>query len=164
RHIDRYRSGSRRLTAVAAHYGVPLSEEDAHGAAADALAAARVAWVIAQHTPKIAELTPAALHKTQAEAAAEQATSYADYLRKQGKPVDDVHLEWPLIPTRKEETCPPNRPQHSGWKTSTTSSPTSPQTKAASTTPVTGCSPKPSPTPPTPPPRTRTPDGRHHPA
>ncbi len=104
RHLDRYRSGPRRLTAVAAHYGVPLSEEEAHGAAADALAAARVAWVIAQRTPKIAELTPAALHKTQAEAAAEQATSYAAYLRKQGKPVDDVHLEWPLIPTRKEET------------------------------------------------------------
>src|SRR5690606_5737277 len=104
RHIDRYSSGSRRLTAVAAHYGVPVSHEDADGAAAAALAAARVACVIAQHTPKIAELTPAALHKPQAEAAAEQATSYADYLRTQGQPVDDVHLEWPLIPTRKEET------------------------------------------------------------
>src|SRR5690606_38362240 len=40
--IDRYRKGSRKLIDVAAHYGVALAEEDAHGSAADALAAARV--------------------------------------------------------------------------------------------------------------------------
>lgn len=102
--IDRYRKGSRKLIDVAAHYGVALAEEDAHGSAADALAAARVAWVIANRNPKLAALGPVELHETQVKAAAEQAHSFADYLRKQGKPVDDVHPEWPLIPTRKEET------------------------------------------------------------
>lgn len=96
--VDRYRKGKRTLTAVAAHYGVPLSEEDAHGAAADALAAARVAWVIANRNPKLAGMDPLALHEAQAKAAAEQAHSFADYLRKQGKPADDVRPEWPLIP------------------------------------------------------------------
>lgn len=96
--IDRYRKGSRKLIDVADHYGVPLSEEDAHGSAADALAAARVAWVIANRNPKLAALGPVELHEAQVKAAAEQAHSFADYLRKQGKPADDVRPEWPLIP------------------------------------------------------------------
>src|SRR5690606_10797505 len=102
--IDRNRKGSRKLIDVAAHYGVALAEEDAHGSAADALASARVAWVIANRNPRLATLTPAYLHETHGQSAAEQTHSFADYLRKQGKPDDDVHLEWPLIPTRKEET------------------------------------------------------------
>lgn len=40
--------GRNKLTRVAEHYGVPISEDDAHAADADALAAARVAWVIAK--------------------------------------------------------------------------------------------------------------------
>lgn len=43
--LHRYRKGSRKLDAQAAHYGADLT--DAHDAYADALAAARVAWCIA---------------------------------------------------------------------------------------------------------------------
>lgn len=44
--VDRFRAGSRKLTNVAAHYGVPLGD-DAHDAGADAIAAARVAYRLA---------------------------------------------------------------------------------------------------------------------
>jgi DNA polymerase-3 subunit epsilon len=44
KHLHRYRKGSRKLDAQAAHYGATL--DNAHDAAADALAAARVAWCI----------------------------------------------------------------------------------------------------------------------
>src|SRR5690606_21222790 len=104
RHIDRFRKGSRKLIDVAAHYGVALAEEDAHGSAADAWAPRRVARLFANRNPKLAALEPVELHETQVKAAAEQAHNFADYLRKQGTPADDVHLEWPLIPPRKEET------------------------------------------------------------
>lgn len=45
--VDRFRKGSRKLVDTAAFYGVALSDEDAHTAGADALAAARVAAAIA---------------------------------------------------------------------------------------------------------------------
>jgi DNA polymerase-3 subunit epsilon len=44
RHLDRFRRGSRKLDALCAHYGATLG--DAHDAASDALAAARLGWVI----------------------------------------------------------------------------------------------------------------------
>lgn len=40
--------GRNQLSKVAEHYGVPISAQDAHSADADALAAARIAWVIAK--------------------------------------------------------------------------------------------------------------------
>jgi len=40
---DRWRRGKRTLTAIAPLYGVTLTDEEAHGAAADAIAAGRVA-------------------------------------------------------------------------------------------------------------------------
>lgn len=45
--VDRFRKGKRTLTATAEHYGVELGE-DAHDSSADALAAARIAWRIAE--------------------------------------------------------------------------------------------------------------------
>lgn len=48
--LDRYRKGERTLTATCAHYGVKL--EGAHTAEGDALAAARVAWRLAQVYPE----------------------------------------------------------------------------------------------------------------
>jgi len=46
KHVDRYRPGSRKLDAVCAHYGVTL--ENAHTAAADAVAAVHVAQRLAE--------------------------------------------------------------------------------------------------------------------
>lgn len=100
--VDRYRRGKRTLTAVSEHYGVPVGD-DAHGCVADALAAARVAYVIAQRNPEIAEMPLHQLHQFQARAKAEQARSFREYLTSQGKACDDVRDEWPVIPYEPEE-------------------------------------------------------------
>lgn len=93
--VDTYRKGSRRLLDVAAHYGVILTEQEAHGAEADALAAGRIAWVIAQRHPELVQRDPKSLHSWQAMEKRAQAESFGRYLTKQGK-TDDVAREWPL--------------------------------------------------------------------
>ena len=93
---DKWRKGSRKLVDVARHYGVELSELDAHGAAADALAAGRVGWHIAQRYPG-AQMDPFELHDFLVGEKREQAESFGKYLLKQGKP-DDVSREWPIQP------------------------------------------------------------------
>lgn len=94
---DAFRRGSRKLTAVAKHYDVELSEEDAHGSAADSLAAARVAYVLARKYPGFARKPADELHDAQRGWRAEQAQSLQKYLRKKDKDaVVDPH--WPLKP------------------------------------------------------------------
>ncbi|MFB8416223.1 exonuclease domain-containing protein [Streptomyces albidoflavus] len=94
RAVDRYRKGSRRLSAVCAEYGVTL--EDAHDASADALAAARLARAIALRHPKVAALGPAALHERQIAWAAERAADFQAYLRRKGERGAVVDGGWPL--------------------------------------------------------------------
>ncbi|WP_019630538.1 exonuclease domain-containing protein [Actinomadura atramentaria] len=109
KHLDRYRRGSRQLGALCEHYAVPLN--GAHDSAQDALAAARVAWRIAQRHPEIARLSLDDLHALQVRARREQEDSMADYFRRQAArqsdPADRARLEaraaactgaWPLIP------------------------------------------------------------------
>lgn len=91
---DKWRKGSRKLVDVARHYGVELSDIDAHGAAADALAAGRVAWKIAQRWPG-AQGTALEVHELCRVEKREQAESFGAYLVRQGKP-DDVSREWPI--------------------------------------------------------------------
>ena len=93
---DKYRKGSRKLVDVARHHGIELSDQDAHGAEADALAAARTIWKIATRSEYLASLTLDELHQLQITWAAEQAESFRAYLIKQGKPADDVTGVWPL--------------------------------------------------------------------
>jgi DNA polymerase-3 subunit epsilon len=93
--LDRYRTGPRKLADVAAHYGVKA--EGAHSADGDAVAAARVAWKIAAKYRHIGQMGRSQLMTFQKAAAAEQARSYAEHLRKQG---DDakaalVNGAWP---------------------------------------------------------------------
>lgn len=95
KHLDPYRKGSRKLKAVCAHYGVKL--DGAHDASADAIAAARVAWRIAQRYPEIAGMPLAELHELQVKARAEQAASLQEYFRRQGKS-EVVDGSWPLKP------------------------------------------------------------------
>ena len=123
RHLDPYRPGKpkgrRPDTACGPHtlieccrlWGIELSAEDAHGAAADALAAGRLAWRLATQPDRFAQydgrrgvdrINPAQwpldrLHDWQAETKRAQADSFAAYLVKQGKP-DDVSRDWPVIP------------------------------------------------------------------
>lgn len=93
--LDRYRKGKRRLGDVAAHYGVKA--EGAHSADGDATAAARVAWKIAATYPHIARMDAAQLMAFQKAAAADQARSFADYLRRQGKDAEAEAVDgsWP---------------------------------------------------------------------
>jgi DNA polymerase III subunit epsilon len=97
--LDRYRKGSRTLSATCAHYGVRI--DGAHDAGADAIAAARVAWVIAREYPHIAAMSMTELHAFQVQAKREQARSLQELRRKQGS--DEVIDEsWPLKPWNGE--------------------------------------------------------------
>lgn len=93
--VDKWRKGKRTLTAVCEHYGVRL--DGAHDATEDALAAARVAWALAERYPDVVQVPPADLHAKQIEWKREQAESFGAYLTRQGK-TDDVARDWPIIP------------------------------------------------------------------
>ena len=88
RAVDRYRRGSRRLDAVAAHYGHGLGH--AHDARADAIASAAIARAVGAQYPDAGDATPRALQPLQATWHAEHAASLARHL---GKPID---AGWPL--------------------------------------------------------------------
>lgn len=93
--LDRYRKGSRTLTACAAHYGV--KQEGAHTSEGDALAAARVAWRLATVYPeRLSRLDE--LNELQAMWRLQWAEGFRDHLRSKGKPFDDVDGHWPLRP------------------------------------------------------------------
>lgn len=94
--IDRYRRGSRKLTAVAAEYGVPV-EGNAHDAEADCLMAGRLAWKLMAET----QLPPSVLHEHSVEWKQVQAESLQEYFRKTD-PEAVVSGDWPI--TTKEET------------------------------------------------------------
>ncbi|MGV9562283.1 exonuclease domain-containing protein [Streptomyces sp. NPDC003480] len=94
RRADRYRRGKRTLEAVCAEYGVPL--DAAHNAAADALAAARLAGAIARRHPKIAALGPVELHRRQIEWHADWAADFQAFLRRKGDTEAVVDGAWPL--------------------------------------------------------------------
>jgi DNA polymerase-3 subunit epsilon len=93
KHLDRYRKGSRTLTAACEHYRVKL--DGAHDAGYDALAAMRVAWKIAAVNPAVAKMTLTELHDLQVMAKAEQAAGFQDYLRKQGS-TEVIDGSWPF--------------------------------------------------------------------
>ena len=93
KHIDPYRKGKRTLAATCAHYGV--RQTDAHDATGDALAAARLAWALAEQHPDTVQIDLIHLHDHQTRWRAEQAESLARYLVRQGK-TDDVARAWPI--------------------------------------------------------------------
>ncbi|WBP89483.1 exonuclease domain-containing protein [Kitasatospora cathayae] len=99
RQVDRYRRGKRNLTALSEHYGVTL--DGAHEAAADALAAVKVAYEIAERHPAIGNASLADLHTAQVVWAAEQADGLRQYLVRQGRDASAVHGHWPLIPRQE---------------------------------------------------------------
>lgn len=102
--VDRYRRGGRTLTDLCTHYRVAL--DGAHAADADAVAACRVVWRLAQMHRAIREASLDVLHKKQTEWAAKQAAGLAAYFaRTPGKEhlADSVRGDWPLIPYRATE-------------------------------------------------------------
>jgi DNA polymerase III epsilon subunit-like protein len=123
KHLDRFRPGKRKLDALCLHYGAGLG--GAHDATHDAIAAARVAWVIGQRgqvvrrvrNPDDARELGALkqqwdgvrgdlrlLHAAQVDWAREQALSLADYFRKKGQDedADSVRTDWPIVAFREE--------------------------------------------------------------
>jgi DNA polymerase-3 subunit epsilon len=102
RAIDRYRRGKRTLEAVCAEYGVLL--EGAHQAAADALAAVRVAVAIAGRHPEVAALTPGELHERQIAWYAEWAEDFEGFLRRKGNTEAVIERDWPLRAQRPART------------------------------------------------------------
>ncbi len=93
--VDTYRKGKRTLTAVCAVYNVELSEDDAHAADADAIAAARVAWRMAERYDEL-HVGLKELHASQIIWAAEQAESLQQWFNSQGKN-EIVEGEWPIV-------------------------------------------------------------------
>ncbi len=119
KHLDRFRRGSRKLDAVCEHRGAVL--DAAHDAASDALAAARLAWVIGARGEVVRRVRNAndgrelaalknewavvrgdldLLHRAQQKWAAEQARSLHDYFTGKGQHEDaaSVSTDWPLVP------------------------------------------------------------------
>lgn len=90
--VDRYRKGKRTLTAACEAFGVRL--DGAHDATEDALAAARVAWVLAERYPEL-QVDPAELHALQREWKAEQAASLQAYFRRTNSDAV-VDPGWPI--------------------------------------------------------------------
>lgn len=106
--LDRYRKGSRKLIDVCRHHGIELTEAEAHGATADALAAGRLAWMLAQNNSAVIGGDPKRLHAKQIGWKREQANSFGAYLARQGK-TDDVSREWP-IQTAPDDWTPDQLP------------------------------------------------------
>ena len=92
--VDKYRKGKRTLEAAAAHYGVALT--DAHDAAADAIAAGRVAQAIGKKYAADLAFPAEELHDLQVTWAKEQAESYANWRRSQNLPVYPRDGMWPV--------------------------------------------------------------------
>ena len=105
--VDKYRKGSRKLVDMAAHYGVPVSE-NAHDAREDCLMAGRLALKLLEH-PKLKPLTLAQIHSKTRASKAEQSSSFRDYKIKEARKLTDATVraealasaesisgEWPM--------------------------------------------------------------------
>jgi DNA polymerase-3 subunit epsilon len=93
RAVDRYRKGKRTLEVSAVLYGVSLM--DAHDAGADAIAAGRVAQAIAARYPGELDIPALELHRRQVDWSAQQAASFAEYMRRTHNPGFVETTGWP---------------------------------------------------------------------
>ena len=118
RWLDPYRKGGRKLTDLCAQYGVKI--DGAHDSAFDALAAARVAYRIAQRTQHplelaqryqtrkadgglrrfldLGQMTAADLHDAQVGWRREQCDGLRAYFDRNGTAHDGVPGDWPQLP------------------------------------------------------------------
>lgn len=94
RATDPYRKGKRTLEVLCAHHGVRL--DGAHEAAADALAAARLAWKFLGDQPDLAGVDWRELNALQARWHAERQRDFAAYLERTGKDASGVNTDWPI--------------------------------------------------------------------
>lgn len=94
RAADKYRKGSRKLEAVAAHYKVPL--DGAHDAAADARAALGIMRALLVAYPKLRDCSLGALQRFQAKWYSDWRDHINEYWASTGK-TDRVTGDWPGI-------------------------------------------------------------------
>ncbi|RDI65741.1 exonuclease domain-containing protein [Nocardia pseudobrasiliensis] len=87
RAVDPDRPGPRRLDATIAHYGLPMG--DAHTADADALAAARLAWLLGRRHPRIGALTPEQLMNAQTDWHQTHSDNYRDWATRKAAELRD---------------------------------------------------------------------------
>jgi DNA polymerase III subunit epsilon len=93
--LDKWRKGSRTLTATCEHYRVAL--DGAHDATQDALAAGRVAWRMCELWPAELQIPLVDLHTQQAMWRHAWAVEFEVYLRtKKGETEASVNGEWPV--------------------------------------------------------------------
>lgn len=95
--VEQFRRGSRKLVDACEAFGIDLGD-NAHEAAADAIAATRVAYKLAQQFPEIGEMSVDRLHAAQVAWRAEQCDSLRDYFNSKGIEHDGVDGSWPLRP------------------------------------------------------------------
>lgn len=91
--LDTYRKGKRTLEVSAELYGVALT--DAHDAAADAIAAGRLAQAMARRFPDELAISAEELHRKQVRWCADQASSFEDYMRRTRNPAFSADGRWP---------------------------------------------------------------------
>lgn len=116
KHCWKFRTGSRKLVDLAKTYAIDLAEADAHGAEADALTAARIAWRIGQAGAEkvarilcekpdvinaygtVARMSIEQLHAAQVGWHKTQSTSLRKHFAGKGEKdrAASVSLEWPL--------------------------------------------------------------------
>ncbi|MCI2421535.1 DNA polymerase III subunit epsilon [Saccharopolyspora sp. K220] len=106
RAVDRYRRGSRKLADVCRHYGLNLTDDVAHTSDGDALAAARLAWCLANRYPaEVARVDLYQLRELQRQSFATWAAQFEAYLRErkaaQGSTPEEIEAvavdrDWPL--------------------------------------------------------------------
>lgn len=101
--FDKYRKGSRTLTATCEAYGLVL--DNAHDADADAIAACRLLFKIAAIHDLPGRYGLHQIHDEQVIWRAAQMESLAAYFRKQKKDVSDISTEWPVRRIRSERAA-----------------------------------------------------------
>ena len=92
--MDKYRRGGRKLTDVAALYGIDL--KDAHSADADSYASALVAYRMALKYPEQLQIPLEELHEKQRQWFAESAISFQKYKRERADPNICIPPQWPV--------------------------------------------------------------------
>jgi DNA polymerase-3 subunit epsilon len=92
--LDKWRKGSRTLTATAQHYGVSL--EAAHRSYDDCVAAAEIARALWTTFPDLQKGTYEELYELQVEWYHDIMHDRRDYFEKQGKEMNDFSDVWPI--------------------------------------------------------------------
>jgi DNA polymerase-3 subunit epsilon len=97
RHVDRYRTGRRRLEALCGHYGVRLTRP--HDAGADAVAAVLISRTIGWAYPQCGQTAPGELTRRQRSWHRSWAAGYDSWRQEQGLPLlREEEYSWPCRP------------------------------------------------------------------